>query len=64
MASFNRTHKTNAAKGIDNSYNEYKEFHERETEAHICTAFMEMAHISTLKGYLYISKCYYIFKLM
>ena len=47
-ASMNRTHKTN--KGIDHSYNEYKEFHTREVEGHICAAFMEMAKMTTLTG--------------
>ena len=42
-ASINRTGKTTASKGIGKKYNEYKEVHERETEAHICPAFMEMA---------------------
>ena len=37
----NRTGKTTASKGIDKTYNEYKEFHEREVEAHICAAFMQ-----------------------
>ncbi len=49
-ASINRTHKTNAARGIDSGYNEYKEFHEREIEAHVCAAFMEMTDMSTLEG--------------
>ena len=33
-ASMNRTVKTTAAKGVHDHYNEYKEFHEREVEAH------------------------------
>ena len=41
-ASINRTGKTNAAKGVENHYNEYSEFHAREIEAHICASFMEM----------------------
>ncbi|XP_028409246.1 uncharacterized protein LOC114531831 [Dendronephthya gigantea] len=41
MASINRTGKTNAAKGVENHYNEYSEFHSRETEAHILASFME-----------------------
>lgn len=47
-ASMNRTGKTNASKGIEKKYNEYREFHEREIEAHICAAFMEMADMATL----------------
>ena len=35
-ASINRTGKTNAAKGVENHYNEYSEFHAREIEAHMC----------------------------
>ena len=38
-ASMNRTGKTNAARGggggVHNNYNEYKDFSDRETEAHI-----------------------------
>lgn len=49
-ASINRTGKTNAAKGVPNHYNEYKEFHEREVEAHICASFMEMAGMSRMDG--------------
>jgi hypothetical protein len=30
--------------------NEYKEFHTREVEGHICAAFMEMAKTTTLTG--------------
>ena len=47
-ASMNRTGKTTASKGIDQTYNEYKEFHEREVEAHICAAFMEMSGIENM----------------
>ena len=46
-ASINRTGKTNAAKGVENHYNEYSEFHARETEAHICASFMEMTGMQT-----------------
>lgn len=52
-ASINRTGKTNARKGVDSNYNEYKEFHEREVEAHICAAFMEMSSMSKLEGMTY-----------
>ena len=34
-ASMNRTEKFNAAKGVQSNYNEYKDFHSREAEAHI-----------------------------
>ena len=46
----NRTFKTNAAKGVNNHYNEYKEFHAREVEAHVCASFMEMSGMSTFDG--------------
>ena len=46
----NRTGKTNAAKGVENHYNEYSEFHAREFEAHVCAAFMEMTGMKTIKG--------------
>lgn len=49
-ASINRTGKTNAAKGVDNHYNEYSEFHARETEAHICASFMEMTGMHNITG--------------
>ena len=49
-ASINRTGKTNARKGVHSHYNEYKEFHEREIEGHICAAFMEMSSMTKLEG--------------
>lgn len=49
-SSINRTSKTNAAKGVHNHYNEYKDFHSREVKAHICTSFMEMCGMSKLDG--------------
>lgn len=49
-ASMNRTGKTNASKGVHNYYNEYKEFSDRETEAHICAAFMQMSGMATMNG--------------
>ena len=49
-ASINRTGKTNAAKGVENHYNEYSEFHARETEAHICASFMEMTGMQSTNG--------------
>jgi hypothetical protein len=47
-ATMNRTGKTTCAKGIEKKYNEYKELHERETEAHICAAFMAMAGMENM----------------
>lgn len=49
-ASINRTGKTNAAKGVENHYNEYSEFHAREIEAHICASFMEMVGMHKISG--------------
>ena len=49
-ASMNRTGKTNAAKGEENHYNEYSEFHAREFEAHVCAAFMKMTGMKSVKG--------------
>ena len=49
-ASMNRTGKFNAAKGVHTHYNEYKDFHSREVEAHICASFMEMCGMSKLDG--------------
>ena len=49
-ASINRTGKTNAAKGVENHYNEYSEFHAREVEAHICASFMEMTETEKISG--------------
>ena len=46
----NRTGKTAAAKGVHDHYNEYKEFHEREVEAHICASFMQMYGMKKLDG--------------
>lgn len=50
MASINRTGKTNASKGVENHYNEYSEFHARETEAYICASFMEMTGMNKITG--------------
>ncbi|CAB3997520.1 hypothetical protein AC249_AIPGENE16794 [Paramuricea clavata] len=47
-ANMNRTGKYNAAKGGERHYNEYKEFHQREIEAHICASFMEMSGMNNL----------------
>ena len=46
----NRTGKYNTAKGVENHYNEYKDFHDREIEAHICASFMEMSGMKSLDG--------------
>lgn len=49
-ASTNRTEKFNAAKGVQTNYNEYKDFHSREVEAHICVSFTEMSGMSKVDG--------------
>lgn len=46
----NRTGKYNAAKGVENHYNEYKDFHDHEIEAHICASFMQMTGMTNLSG--------------
>ncbi len=51
-ASMNRTGKTRAAQGVKKHYNEYKDFHQREVEGHICAAFMEMVNMDTMDGML------------
>lgn len=49
-ASMNRCGKTNAAKGVHNHYNEYKDFHSREVEAHVCASFMHMCRMENIEG--------------
>ena len=49
-ASMNRTRKTNASAGPKKKYNEYKELHQCELEAHICSAFMEMTGMEDTTG--------------
>jgi len=51
-ATMNRTGKTTAAKGVQSNCNEYKEFHEREVEAHICASFMQTLGITKLDSKL------------
>ncbi len=52
-ASMNRNGKTNAKKGPDKNYNAYKEFFDRETEAHIIARWMDFAGIAEFKGGIY-----------
>ena len=49
-ASMNRTGKSRAAQGVKKHFNEYKDFHHKEVEAHICSSFMDMLGIRTLEG--------------
>ncbi|XP_031555869.1 uncharacterized protein LOC116292658 isoform X2 [Actinia tenebrosa] len=48
-ASMNRCGKNNAAKGVHNHHNQYKDFHSREIEGHICASFMEMCVMKKLE---------------
>ena len=47
-----RTGKTNAKKGPKVDYNAYKDFHDRETEAHIIASFMKFAGMTSIEGKL------------
>lgn len=49
-ASMNRTGKTNAKKGPHVEYNAYKDFHDREIEAHIVASFIKFAGMSSVQG--------------
>ena len=46
----NRTGKSRAAQGVNSHYNEYKDFDQKEVEAHICASFMEMLDMTMLDG--------------
>ena len=48
-ASINRSGKTNAGKGAKD-YNAYKDFHDREIEAHRLASFMTFAGMSDFNG--------------
>ena len=50
LASMNRTGKTNAKKGPKVDFNAYKDFHDREIEAHIIASFMEFAGMKSVQG--------------
>ena len=49
-ASMNRTGKTNAKKGPHKDYNAYRDFHDREFESHVVSAFMEYAEMKSVEG--------------
>ncbi|CAH3163452.1 unnamed protein product [Porites lobata] len=49
LASMNRTGKTNAKKGPKVDFNAYKDFHDREIEAHIIASFMEFAGMKSVQ---------------
>ena len=52
-ASMNRTGKTNAKKGPKTDYNAYKDFHDREIDAHILASFMKFAGMKSISGKLF-----------
>lgn len=51
-SSMNRIGKTRAAQGVKAYFNEYKDFHQCEVQAHICAAFMEMVDMRDVNGNL------------
>ena len=46
----NRTGKSNAKKGPDKDYNSFKEFMDRETEAHLLARWMKFTGMTSLEG--------------
>lgn len=50
----NRNGKTNARKGPDKDYNAYKEFFDRETEAHVLAKWMDFAGMQNFEGSSYL----------
>lgn len=53
------TGKSNAAKGIENHFNKYREFHLKETEAHVVASFMAMMDMKKKsQNYFSISQLY------
>jgi hypothetical protein len=46
----NRVGKTRAAQGVKKHYNEYRDFHQCEIEAHVCASFMQMINIKSMNG--------------
>ena len=57
----NRTGKTKASKGVENNYNDYKEFNLQEIKAHICASFMQTSGMLNMEGksYTYNRMCVY-----
>lgn len=49
-ASMNRSGKSNAKKDPDKDYNTYKEFFDRESEAHVITRWMHFAGMTSFEG--------------
>lgn len=60
MASINCTGKSNAAKGVENHYNEYSEFNLRETEWHVVASFMEMMGMKNMEGSIYYTLFFFL----
>ena len=48
--SINRTGKTDSKKGPKADFNAYKDFHDREIEAHIIASSMEFAGMKSVQG--------------
>ena len=59
----NRTGKTNAKKGPDKDYNAFRDFHDREVEAHIIASFLTHIGAPNLEGSL-INFYIYIYNLL
>ena len=51
-ASMNRTGKSNAKRGPEKDYNAFKDFIDRETEAHIITKWMLFSGMTDMEGIL------------
>lgn len=49
-ASMNRSGKTNAKQGPMVDFNAYKDFHDREFEAHVLASFMTFVGMETMEG--------------
>ena len=49
-ASMNRTGKSNAKKGPDEDYNAFRDFTDRESEAHIITRWMTFVGMTDMEG--------------
>lgn len=63
-SSMNRNGKTNAKKGPERDYNAYKEFFDRESEAHVLAKWMNFAGINNIEGLtIFISYLFHIRKL-
>lgn len=50
----NRSGKTNAKQGPMVDYNAYKDFHDREVEAHVLASFMTFAGMNSVEDKIFI----------